>query len=64
MLNPWSREGLFYVARLALNRIDDEGRYRKAYMTRKLDFISYHLIRWYHGEEKLIDMAYDTRFLE
>jgi hypothetical protein len=64
MTNPWRQEGFFYVARLELTRICTDGRYRAAHMERKLDFVSYHLIKWIHGEQKLIDMVYNTSFLE
>lgn len=51
----WHREGLFYVARLNWIR----GSY-KGTVEKRLDFISYHLIRYFHGEQKLRDMALNS----
>ena len=50
--NPWKRRGFSYVA--------SETRKAGPYLytaTKRLGFFSYHLIRWYHGEAKLIEMA-------
>ena len=44
----WNREGLIYTTRFII-RVDD----RKKKVTRKLDFIAYHLIKLFHGQEKL-----------
>ena len=54
MNNPWKRKGLFYKADFRIYR---NGRIIGDY-TKRLDFISYHVIKWIHGEKKLIDMAY------
>lgn len=62
MKNPWVREGLFYVATLQFCRPSGDKFHKVGTITRKLDFISYHLIKKIHGEQKLIDMAYDLRF--
>lgn len=52
--NPWKRQGLFYVVSLQA-RMANGG---VLTVTRSLDFITYHLIRWYHGEAELVNMAY------
>jgi len=54
MENPWVRDGLSYYANLQLRMIDG----RIYNVERRLDFVAYHLIKWYHGEEALIEMAY------
>jgi hypothetical protein len=57
--NGWRRFGFFYTYRkrvewpLGTNIGPDYWCIR----TRKLDFISYHLIRWIHGDEKLRQMG-------
>lgn len=51
-MTPWKRKGFFYYAMLQAQK-----RGRLITITRKLDFISYHLIRLIHGDDKLIDMA-------
>ena len=52
--NPWTRQGLFYTASLQA-RMTNGGVFT---ITRTLDFVTYHLIRWVHGEQELIAMAY------
>lgn len=53
--NGWYRDGLFYKTNVHVYR---HGRlYGK--ITRKLDPISYHLIKLIHGDRKLREMAYD-----
>ena len=59
MTNPWKREGLFYVVRLQTSVLTLKGNRRTLNVTKKLDFVSYHLIKWYHGEKKIIDMAHN-----
>jgi hypothetical protein len=54
-MNPWQRRGWFYYATLTVIR----GGYTWN-VTKKLDFISYNVIKWIHGEEKLSDMAMKT----
>ena len=51
----WRREGFFYVARVAVYR----NNVLWGDVERRLDFFSFHLIRWIHGEEKLRAMAYN-----
>lgn len=60
VIHYWKYEGIFYVARMNVYR---NGVYRGT-IERHLDFISYHLIRWIHGEEKLKEMATDLRRYE
>lgn len=50
--NPWNRKGLFYIAKVQFAWYED------LVITRKLDFVAYHLIKYFHGELKLIEMAY------
>lgn len=51
-MNGWTRKGWFYYAYLAWER----GPYRGT-VERKLDFISYHGIRFFHGDEGLKRIA-------
>lgn len=53
-MNSWKRKGIFYVSDLVY-QCDKDGYTVRVH--RKLDFIAYHLIKWIHGEEKLIEMA-------
>jgi hypothetical protein len=53
-MNPWKRDGLVYIYR----REWIEGPIKHT-LVRKLDFVTYHLIKWIHGESKLIEMAED-----
>lgn len=54
----WHRKGLFYYTFLHVygNGI------LKGIVTKKLDFVSYHLIKWWHGQKKLDLMAMDSYF--
>jgi hypothetical protein len=52
-MNPYKREGLFYVARLVVKMADG----RSGTLTLSLDFVTYHLIRLIHGEQGLFDMV-------
>jgi len=48
-MNPWVRKGLTYEVTLAYaNGLT---------VTKRLDFLAYHLIKWIHGEQKLIEIA-------
>ncbi len=51
-MNPWIRNGFIYSC-------TKQYAYKDCvlYHTKKLDFISYHLILLIHGEEKLLEMA-------
>lgn len=51
-MNPWSRNGFFYTC---TKQYANNG--YVLFHTKKLDIISYHLIKWIHGEAKLIEMA-------
>lgn len=56
-MNPWKRKGLSYTTKLyfwspELNQ--------EIVILKKLGFISYHLIKWLHGETALMDMASRT----
>lgn len=48
----WHREGFYYVARAAWNT--NRGQVTRE---RKLDFFSYNLIRWIHGDQVLKEIA-------
>lgn len=48
----WERKGFYYYAYIYIN-----DRYHQGTIVKKLDYISYHLIRLIHGEERLMDMA-------
>jgi hypothetical protein len=52
MRNPWIRQGFFYICTKQYAK-----RGFVLHHTKKLDFISYHLIKWLHGEEELLRMA-------
>lgn len=52
----WKRKGFAYYAYIHIS--DSNGRYNGT-INKKLDFISYHLILWFHGEKKLQEMAAD-----
>ena len=49
-MNPWVRNGLMYEVTMVLVN-------RRGTVTKRLDFLSYHLIKWIHGEKKLIEIA-------
>lgn len=51
-MSIWNRKGLFYYAYLAWKAGS-----RTGVVEKKLDFVSYHLIRLIHGEERLEQMA-------
>lgn len=56
--NPWVRKGLSYTA--THNWYKPGANNKMVFMgssVYKLDFLAYHLIKWYHGEQKLIEMA-------
>ena len=57
-MNPWKRKGLFYYATLTVygNAVV------RGTVKKKLDFVSYHLIMWIHGESKLRAMALRSFF--
>ena len=48
----WKREGFYYVSRIYVN-----DQWSRGTITKKLDFVSYHLIRLIHGEKGLREMA-------
>lgn len=54
--NLWTRKGIFYYARVNVYRNHQYA----GTIVKKLDFVSYHLIRWYHGEKELARMARTT----
>ncbi len=60
---PWKRNGWFYEWRTVTQYADPKVDKRKPCFTweytRRLGFISYHLIRLIHGKEKLKRMGYD-----
>ena len=55
--NPWIRKGLVYHA--TINVYGGKTYKYRGTVRKRLNFISYHGIKWYYGEQKLIDMAYD-----
>lgn len=55
MSNPYKRKWFHYVFKYEW--VDSEG--YKNTLTRKFDFISYHLIRLFHGDAGLRKLAYD-----
>lgn len=55
--NLWSRRGIFYYARMNVySRHVYQGT-----ITKRLDFMSYHMILWMYGEEYLNRMATTIR---
>lgn len=48
----WERKGIYYYAYIYINE-----RSRQGTIVKKLDCISYHIIRLIHGDERLMDMA-------
>lgn len=46
-----------YLARSTFKYPVKYGQVRKVTVTKKLGFVSYHLIRIFHGEEKLLELA-------
>lgn len=58
-INLWKRKGFFYYAKL--NVYGGNGSL-KGTVTKKLDFVSYHLIKLVHGQEKLNQMAMTSIF--
>lgn len=52
--NLWTRKGIFYYARV---NIYNRARQYEGTIVKRLDFISYHLIRKIHGMERLNKMA-------
>jgi len=57
---PWERKGLFYYAIMKLY-LPDNG---TVIITKRLNFMAYHLIKFIHGEAKLSDMAITATFEE
>lgn len=55
-VTDWKRRGLIYYA--SIHICDHNGRHNGT-ITKKLDFISYHLIKILHGKKKLREMAAD-----
>lgn len=53
-MNPWKRKGLFYHA--SLNIYGGSNVYLCT-VNKRLDFVSYHFIKWIHGQGKLNQMA-------
>lgn len=58
-MNPWKRKGLFYYATYDFYT---GGGIFVCKSKKKLDIVSYHVIKWWHGEEKLRSMALNTAF--
>lgn len=56
-MNLWVRDGLFYKCGLVLAAVNS----KQLTVRKSLDAISHHLIKWIHGEQELIDMAYRIR---
>ena len=54
----WKRKGLFYYA--TLNVYTNNA--LRGTVTKKLDFVSYHLIRLIHEQEKLENIALSSYF--
>lgn len=58
MRNPWQRRGLYYVCRYNIYGAGGAKPLKLlGQVSKELHFISYHLIKWIHGEQKLIEMA-------
>lgn len=55
----WKRKGLFYYANLEL--FSGFGMHLGT-VTKRLDFVSFHVIKWIHGDRKLLDMALNSIF--
>lgn len=53
MNNPWKRIGFFYVSRMDLYK----GNQKVGIVIRQLSYFTYHLIRLWHGEKKMIEMT-------
>ena len=51
---PYERKGFSYKAEIAYYYPNIRGK-----ITLKLDFIAYHMIKWYHGEDKLNQLVFD-----
>jgi len=56
-LNPWNRRGIFYIANVRVFR----NHQYVGTITKRLDFITYHLIKYFNGEERLIQMGYNLK---
>lgn len=54
----WTRHGLVYKSSLKVP--DETGGYT---INRELGFFSYHLVKWIHGDAKLIEMATSRKFV-
>jgi len=52
MRGPWHRVGFYYYCTLIY-----AGTPYDRLVTKELDFIAYHMIRLFHGEDKLLEMA-------
>lgn len=57
LVTYWKRKGFYYVS-VSLWTDPADPTYDLK-VTRKYDFFSYHLIRWYHGEAKMEELAED-----
>lgn len=60
LFNPWRRKGIFYRVDWYLYR----GGTLVGTYSKKLDFLSYHMIKFFHGNKKLISMAYDLKLMD
>lgn len=52
MKNPWTRKFFFYTAIVVIDLGD-----KTLTITRSLDFFSYHLIKRFHGIDRIIEMG-------
>lgn len=59
VVHLWNRKGFYYYAYIYLYK---EGKYFGT-ITKELDFITYHILRFLHGEQKMIEMASESAYL-
>lgn len=53
--NPWKRKLWWYEVTMICPYITLSG--ESMDVTRKLGFVSYHLIKYFHGEKRIIEMG-------
>lgn len=58
-MTNWKRKGLFYYYEFDI--LDSNYFWR---LTKKLNFFTYHIIKWVHGEETLEKMGKSRKWFE
>lgn len=57
MSKYWTRKGLFYYAYIDVYKTWGPTKIHVGTVERCYDFVTYHLIKWIHGEEEMQKLA-------